>query len=132
MVIMVKPLIGLADYAGGFPSPDDIERWKFFGKPKFPVFMLVGCDLETMIHFAWSQRCLFIGKKLTGSSSELSLPARQVPARQSCSEWRLALRRSERRNGQPVLQCFDFLFQFINTESPPPYRTPPQKSENSY
>jgi hypothetical protein len=33
MVIMVKPLIGLADYAEGFPSPDDIER--FFGKEKF-------------------------------------------------------------------------------------------------
>jgi len=31
-----------------------------------------------------------------------------------------------------LLQCFDSSFQFINTESPPLYRTPPQKSENSY
>src|SRR5437660_11861620 len=57
---------------------------------------------------------------------------RKVPARQSCSERCLTLRRPERRNGQPVLQCFDSLFQFINTESPPLYRTPPQKSESSY
>jgi hypothetical protein len=31
-----------------------------------------------------------------------------------------------------ALQCFDSSFQFINTESPPLHRTPPQKSENSY
>jgi hypothetical protein len=42
------------DYAGDFPSPDDIEMWKFFDKGKFPVFMPAGCDLETMTHIAWS------------------------------------------------------------------------------
>jgi hypothetical protein len=31
-----------------------------------------------------------------------------------------------------ALQCFDSSFQFINTESQPLYRTPPQKSESSY
>jgi hypothetical protein len=31
-----------------------------------------------------------------------------------------------------ALQCFNSSFQFINTESPPLHRTPPQKSENSY
>jgi hypothetical protein len=31
-----------------------------------------------------------------------------------------------------ALQCFDSSFQFINPESPPLYRAPPQKSENSY
>src|SRR5258705_12926275 len=31
-----------------------------------------------------------------------------------------------------ALQCFNSPFQFINTESPPLDRTPPQKSENSY
>jgi hypothetical protein len=31
----------------------------------------------------------------------------------------------------PALQCFNSSFQFINTKSPPLYRTPPQKSENS-
>jgi len=51
------------DYAGDFPSPDDIEMWKFFDKGKFPVFMPAGCDLETMTHIAWSQRMLIsLGK----------------------------------------------------------------------
>ena len=31
-----------------------------------------------------------------------------------------------------MLQCFNSSFQFINTESPPLYRTPPQEGENSY
>jgi hypothetical protein len=31
-----------------------------------------------------------------------------------------------------ALQCFNSSFQFINTESPPLYRTPPQEGENSY
>jgi hypothetical protein len=30
-----------------------------------------------------------------------------------------------------ALQCFNSSFQFIKTKSPPLYRTPPQKSENS-
>ncbi len=66
MVIMVKPLIGLADYAGGFPSPDDIEMWKFFGKEKFLVFMPAGSDLETMTRIAWSQRMLIHWEKANG------------------------------------------------------------------
>ena len=31
-----------------------------------------------------------------------------------------------------LLQCFNSSFQFINSESPPLDRTPPQKRENSY
>jgi hypothetical protein len=54
------------DYAGDFPSPDDVEMWKFFDKEKFPVFMLAGCDLETMTHLAWSQRMLIHWEKANG------------------------------------------------------------------
>lgn len=54
------------DYAGDFPSPDDIEMWKFFDKEKFPVFMPAGCDLETMTHIAWSQRVLIHWEKANG------------------------------------------------------------------
>jgi hypothetical protein len=31
-----------------------------------------------------------------------------------------------------ALQCFNSSFKFINAESPPLHRAPPQKSENSY
>ncbi len=31
-----------------------------------------------------------------------------------------------------ALQCFDSSFHFVNTESPPLHRTPPQNSESSY
>jgi hypothetical protein len=54
------------DYVGDFPSPDDIEMWKFFDKEKFPVFMPAGCDLETMTHIAWSQRILIRWEKANG------------------------------------------------------------------
>jgi len=54
------------DYAGDFPSTDDVEMWKFFDKEKFPVFMPAGCDLETMTHIAWSQRMLIRWEKAYG------------------------------------------------------------------
>jgi hypothetical protein len=65
LILAMKNGQGL-DYAGDFPSPDDIEMWKFFDKEKFPVFMPAGCDLETMMHLAWSQRMLIHWEKANG------------------------------------------------------------------
>jgi hypothetical protein len=57
MMIMVKPLIGLADYARGFPSPDDVEMWKFLAK-KNSSFHAGWLRPRDMTRIAWSQRML--------------------------------------------------------------------------
>lgn len=65
LILAMKNSQGL-DYVGEFPSPDDIEMWKFFDKEGFPVFMPAGCDLEMMTHLAWSQRMLIHWEKANG------------------------------------------------------------------